>query len=199
VQEDIRRSEYHLTWRDETHLPGVPAAYQAPNRARNLRIYFTTEGPVIIPRVWAGVETPPWRWGLRLTAWGREGALQPVQAGTLHPDANRVEYRRGEVVEWYVNDEQGLEQGFTLTAPPESEVSTDGSQVVLKMALSGSLTPRLTAAGDAVELSTSDGRSAVRYGALCGQRSARLDSGRHRGSRLSPDDSSGHYGAVFHG
>ena len=166
VQEDIRRSEYHLRWQDETHLPGVPAAYQAPNRAHNLRTYFTTEGPVLIPRVWAGVETPPWRWGLRLTAWGREGALQPVQAATLHPDTNRVEYRRGEVVEWYVNDERGLEQGFTLTAPPESEASTDESHVVLEMAFSGSLALKLTAAGDAVELSTSDGQGVVRYGAL---------------------------------
>jgi hypothetical protein len=166
VHEGIRRSEYYLTWQDETYLPGVPAAYQAPNHAHNLRTYFTTEGPVLIPHVWTEAEAPPWRWGLRLTAWGREGALQPVQAATLHPDANGVEYRRGEVVEWYVNDEWGLEQGFTLTAPPESEASTDESQVILEMALSGSLTPRLTAAGDAVELSTSDGRSAVRYDAL---------------------------------
>ncbi len=29
VQEDIRRSEYHVTWQDFTYLDGVPAAYQA--------------------------------------------------------------------------------------------------------------------------------------------------------------------------
>ncbi len=33
VQEDIRRSEYHVTWQEFTYLDDVPAAYQAPNRA----------------------------------------------------------------------------------------------------------------------------------------------------------------------
>lgn len=50
VQEDIRRSEYHVTWQDHTHLPNLPAAYQAPNRAHNLRTYFTLAGIRAIPR-----------------------------------------------------------------------------------------------------------------------------------------------------
>jgi len=167
VQEDIRRSEYHVTWQDKTYLPDVPAAYHAPNRAHNLRTYFTSQGPVVIPRAWtAGAEAPPWRWGLRLAAWGREGALRPAQAATLHPDANRVEYRRGEVVEWYVNDERGLAQGFTLMMPPESDGANDESPVILKMAFSGNLTPKLTGAGHALELATPNGRSGVHYGAL---------------------------------
>jgi hypothetical protein len=36
--------------------------------------------------------------------------------------ANRVEYHRGELTEWYVNDVRGIEQGFTLdSAPPGRE------------------------------------------------------------------------------
>jgi len=46
VQEDIRRSEYHVTWQDFTCLDDVPAAYQAPNRAQNLRTYFTESNTV---------------------------------------------------------------------------------------------------------------------------------------------------------
>ena len=100
VQENLRRSEYHVTWQDHTYLPDVDAAYQAPNRAHNLRTYFTPEGPVVIPRVWAEVaEALPWRWGLRLVAWGREGALESPGAATLHAEANRVEYRYGGRVE----------------------------------------------------------------------------------------------------
>jgi len=44
VQEDIRQSEYNLTWQGQTYLQDVPAAYQAPNRAQGLRTYFTQEG-----------------------------------------------------------------------------------------------------------------------------------------------------------
>ena len=51
VQENIRRSEYHVTWQEQTYLADVPAAYQAPNRAHNLRTYFRPEGPVVIPRL----------------------------------------------------------------------------------------------------------------------------------------------------
>ena len=31
---------------------------------------------------------------------------------------NRIEYRRGPMTEWYVNERRGIEQGFTLVAPP---------------------------------------------------------------------------------
>ena len=30
VQENIRRSEYHVTWQEQTYLEDVEAAYQAP-------------------------------------------------------------------------------------------------------------------------------------------------------------------------
>ena len=40
AQEDISRSEYQVTWQDRTYLPDLPAAYQAPNWAHNLRTYF---------------------------------------------------------------------------------------------------------------------------------------------------------------
>ncbi len=152
VQENIRRSEYHVTWQEQTYLTDVAAAYQAPNRAHNLRTYFTADGPVTIPRVWPeGASVPPWRWGLRLVAWGREGILQPVDAASLHTDANRIEYRRGDLTEWYANDERGLEQGFTIQSPP---LARSSSPLLLELALSGDLTPHLADGGAAVEFTT---------------------------------------------
>lgn len=62
VQEEIRRSEYQVTWQEQTYLPDVPAAYQAPNRAHNLRTYFTPQDPVVLPRVRPeGAGAPPWQ------------------------------------------------------------------------------------------------------------------------------------------
>ena len=40
VQEEIRESEYDITWQEGTYLPDLPAADQAPNRAQGLRTYF---------------------------------------------------------------------------------------------------------------------------------------------------------------
>jgi hypothetical protein len=164
AQENIRRSEYHVTWQEKTYLTDVLAAYQAPNRAHNLRTYFTAKGPVVIPRLWPeGATVPPWRWGLRLVAWGREGALQLADAAILHTDANRIEYRRGDLTEWYVNDERGLEQGFTLQSPP---LARSSSPLLLELALSGDLSPHLADDGAAVEFATPGGVRVLRYSDL---------------------------------
>jgi hypothetical protein len=176
VQEDIRQSEYHVTWQERTYLADLPAAYQAPNRAHNLRTYFAPEGVRVIPRVFEG-ETPPWEWGLTLTGYGYAGEIQPVGAATLHSEANRIEYRRDLLTEWYVNDERGLEQGFTLHAPPQP--AGEGS-LVLELALGSDLSPQLVADGTAVEFITSGGVRVLSYGELAVEDAA----GRHLSAHL---------------
>ena len=54
--------------------------------------------------------------GLRV----RGDRLRVVEPVEPEVNGNRVEYRRGPLVEWYVNDERGLEQGFTLRERPWS-------------------------------------------------------------------------------
>jgi len=66
VQDEIRQSEYHITWEEHIYLVDLPAtsaslgagAYQAPNRAHNLRTYFTPAGVRLIPRVFEGRPHP---------------------------------------------------------------------------------------------------------------------------------------------
>ena len=188
VQEDIRQSEYHITWQDRTYLSDVVAAYQAPNRAHNLRTYFTQPGLRVIPRVFEG-ETPPWQWGLALTGYGYADAVQPVPAASLHSErdtGNRIEYLRDTLTEWYINDTRGLEQGFTLLSPPQSEsqnlesplkslsgkVPSSGSRegmkgtIVLELTLSGDLTTTLGGDGQSVEFTTPSGVQVLRYSDL---------------------------------
>jgi hypothetical protein len=165
VQENIRRSEYHVTWQEQTYLADVPAAYQAPNRAHNLRTYFTPEGPVVIPRLWTEeLEATPWRWEVSLVDWGREGALEPVPPAELEVDENLIEYRRGTLLEWYRNDEHGLEQGFTLNAPPEGNQAS--GQLQLDLNLGGNLLPLVDSDGVHVEFVGSNGEAVLTYGAL---------------------------------
>ncbi len=167
VQEDIRRSEYQITWQEQTYLDDVPAAYQAPNRAQNLRTYFTPQGPIVIPRTWAKeTAVPPWRWGVRLAAWGREGASQTVPPADLTVEENQIEYRRGgqDLIEWYGNDEEGLEQGFRLLAAPEGRQTEQPLR--LDLALSGDLIPEMVHEGAEIEFRSPDGSGGLRYGAL---------------------------------
>ncbi len=164
AQEDIGRSEYQVTRQDRTFLTGLSAAYQAPNRAHNLRAYFTPTGIRIIPRA---VDSAAWEWGLTLTDYGCEGAVQPVPPAGLSAQGNRIEYRRGNLTEWYLNDDRGIEQGFTIAAPPVSTSRGEGAgYLVLEMALTGDLTPSLAEDGLAVELTTEDGMPVLRYGNL---------------------------------
>ena len=123
VQEDIRQSEYHIAWQDGTFLADLPAAYQAPNRAHELRTYFTVEGIRVVPRVFDG-DTPDWEWGLSLP--GIDGAED------LIIDGRRVEFVFGSedpaFETWQVNDEEGLKSGYLVLEPTDSlQLSFSGS------------------------------------------------------------------------
>ncbi len=165
AQEKIRQSEYQVTWQERTYLPGLATAYQAPNRAHNLRTYFTPQGIRVIPRIFES-ETPPWEWSLALSGTGYADDVQPVPAANLHSKGNRIEYRRELLTEWYVNDERGLEQGFTLFSPPRTANPGSQSAIVLELVLSGDLTASLSGDGQAIELTTRDRVQVLRYGDL---------------------------------
>ena len=116
--------------RDQYRLHPQGEAYYAPNHAQELHVIFTPEGFEVRPRkaeghrfdkpVLSKVEglTTGWRWGLRLRGYGYGDHLEPVSGAELVVMDNRIEYRRGDLVEWYLNDHRGLEQGFTLSRRP---------------------------------------------------------------------------------
>ncbi len=130
TQKDIQQSEYDVTWQEQTYLPDVAAAYQAPNRAHNLRTYFTPAGIRIIPRADAATQ---WELGLTLTGFGYAGATGPVAEPELSADGHRMSYGRGNVSEWYINTEDGLEQGFTIAARPADRSGWAAGELVLEM------------------------------------------------------------------
>jgi len=160
VQEDLRRREYHVTWQESPLFPGIPAGYQAPNRAQNLRIGFYPSAVLFVPRTpaqpspWQGEgEGEGWTWGLTLTGYGRGEPLRQLPEATPNPQTNRVEYRRGPITEWYVNDEHGLEQTFQISNPKPQTPNLQ-SPIVLELTLTGDLTPHLTDDNQAIELTT---------------------------------------------
>ena len=118
VKEDIRRSEYNVTMA-KCVLPDVEEAYQAPNRKCGVRTYFLPDGVAMVPRT--GSE-PRWEVGcqvslLRSSSYGGQAGVRcQVSLGKpeLVVEKNRAEYRYNGITEWYVNDERGVEQGWTI-------------------------------------------------------------------------------------
>ncbi len=111
------------------------------------------------PRTAAG---PDWSWGLQLTGIGRAGDLRRPEAACLRVDGERVELVRGRLTEWYVNDERGLEQGFTLDEPwPGAD-----DELVVRMAVTGSLQPKMEAGHRAIGFALPGGATVLRFGQL---------------------------------
>jgi hypothetical protein len=103
-----------------------------------------------------------WNWNLQFTAYGYGGKLRDVGPGQIVAEGNRIEHRRGDLIEWYVNEDTGLEQGFTLASPPLGERSAPLS---LKLRSTGSLSPTIES-GTEVRLIDSAGKTVLRYAGL---------------------------------
>lgn len=80
---------------------------------------------------------------IELVAWGRRSALHAVRPPIVCRTSNRLELDRGELVEWYIEDAQGIEQGFTLRAPPRdpSGVAAVGDPLTLVLSFGGEFVP----------------------------------------------------------
>ncbi|HKI92562.1 MAG TPA: hypothetical protein VJ986_09690, partial [Gaiellaceae bacterium] len=91
-------------------IRGGASGLYGRNPAQHLRIGFSIHG--------VSLHTSGEALTLSLAAVGRGTTLRPLPAAAPHASSNRVVYRRGNLSEWYVNGPLGLEQGFTLAAPP---------------------------------------------------------------------------------
>jgi hypothetical protein len=119
VEGDIARSEY--SW--SSARGGVSSA---PNRSNHLRSLVGADGLEVFPRETArsGV-VATWRLMLRTIAFGWEGDACPPGEPSVARFENRIELHYAALDEWYVNDECGVEQGWTIPAPvPECERSS---------------------------------------------------------------------------
>ena len=103
------------------------------------------------------------RWGLEVRGYGYGDALRRVRPVAPLANANRVEYRRDGMTEWYENGPLGLEQGFTLAHPPGK---AKGQAVTVELAIRGDLVAAVEPGRKTLELRTKDGDAALRYTGL---------------------------------
>jgi len=183
AQHDLEQREYELSWQASPVVDDVEASWHAPNRSQGFRTYFTSEGIRVAPRTGS---TLSWRWGLALVGYGRGEMTWVVPQATLSPSGHRIDYHRGSLDERYENTPGGLEQIFTLPAPPghggrdEGEVKVRGwttelrrpagtdlrDWIHLDLALWGDLSPRVAEDGQAIDFVTPSGALALRYAQL---------------------------------
>ncbi len=161
MQEDSP-PDYELVRQEGQGEQGPGDAYRATNAAQRLDVRFA-RGAVHVASQRG--ETPAC--SLALSRYGYGEDLEPVPAADMVVDGNRLEYRRGALTEWYINTPLGLEQGFTLAAPPEGKCKRNrgGEPLVLELAVSGCSAPTLDGDGQALTFDTPGG-AALRYGHL---------------------------------
>jgi FG-GAP repeat protein len=102
-------------------------------------------------------------WRLAFTGYGYGEALKTVRNAMPSRNANRVEYRRGELTEWYVNGPVGLEQGFTLSEPPAKK---RGGPLTIAFTLSGNVRAAVDPGGSALTLTENNNQATLRYAGL---------------------------------
>jgi trimeric autotransporter adhesin len=103
------------------------------------------------------------RWALETRGYGYGDAVQRVRAIAPQEKANRVEYQRNGMTEWYENGPLGLEQGFTLAHRPGN---ANGRALTLELDLRGDLVATLEPGGSALQLRGKDGNAVLRYAGL---------------------------------
>ncbi len=134
--------------------------YRVENRRQVLEAEFTAAGVTV--RSGSAVL------GMKLVGYGYGALLQAVGAAEPQAEANRVEYRRGEVTEWYVNGPLGLEQGFTVARAPVVEGREGRGPLSIALALDGGWRVEVDGDGQGARLvdRNSGGERVLRYRGL---------------------------------
>ena len=146
--------------RDRYRLHSQGEAYYAANHAQELHVTFGPDDFEVRPRQAEG----RWRWGLRLRGYGYGDQMETVPGAEHVVIDNRIEYRRGDLVEWYVNDHRGLEQGFTLHRRPAGQ--RGDAPLRLHLSPTGNLSPRVARDGRGIEWRDTQGATVLKYSGL---------------------------------
>jgi len=126
----------------------VEDGYVARNPGQQWRTRFDGRGFVTTP------DGGDWSWGLELVSYGRAGAEQGVRglAPAKSRCGQRIEYDWSETLtEWYVNDQRGLEHGYTVHRRPDEAgmggASGRSARLRFTLAVRGELRPRISGGG----------------------------------------------------
>jgi hypothetical protein len=134
----------------EYHLTATADGWAAANPAQGFGTAFTADA-VDVTAAGGGAAL-----GLEVSRLGRGDDLDRLPAARLDADGAHIQYRRGPVTEWYVNDPRGLEQGITLAERPAGAVS---APLVVELAPTTGFRPELSADAQSITFAGRAARS----------------------------------------
>ena len=137
---------------------GEATRWEARNPGQQWQAQFDGRGFAVKP------DGANWQWGLELRSYGFPNQTRTVNGqAKVTTHQTRVAYNWDEKLEeWYINDQRGLEQGFTLRERPEGA----GERLELNLAVRGGLRPRVQANGREVSFVNAHGQAAINYNGL---------------------------------
>lgn len=107
-----------------------------------------------------------WHLAMTLSGYGYSDAVEsviPVNADSIQVSNNYIEYKRGKLTEWYVNDERGIEQGITIKEPPLNKKGT--VPLYVEWEVSG-LLPQMIDEGDAISFVSENRAPVLRFSGI---------------------------------
>lgn len=137
------------------HAYALDGAIRMKNTGQGMEADFSPTG--------AALHRGSIRWNVALQGYGYGNHLEPVKAAGPRSDANRVQYRRGPLTEWYLNGPVGYEQGFTFAKPPQ--MHPESGPLTVALSFTGDLTASVDPDGRGLSLRKS-GVIELRYAGL---------------------------------
>ena len=128
--------------------------FQMQNPNNGISADFTTNGVTF--------QSGANNWGVTLRGLGYGDRSEPALSATPQAEANRIEYSRAGLIEWYENGPMGLEQGFTIAQAPVKPVD---KPLNLDLALTGNVVAEVDPNGRGLVL-RKNGTAVLRYGGL---------------------------------
>ncbi len=179
--EALTAARFGLQWQE--HPPGnskTGGGYLGLSHDQNLKVWFDDQGMTVRPTLSEEKRDQAWSTVVRLTAYGYGKQLvdiPPIVSRMVK--ANRIEYERvssnrqspirnSQLVEWYENRAEGIEQGFTLNQPPERNGGALNEPLRVLLAVTGDLRARPKGEGT-IALNDARGNGALSYSKLVAQ------------------------------
>lgn len=139
----------------------VEGGHQARNPAQQWRTKFDGRGFTTQP------DKGGWQWGLELRAYGfGDRKCNMNGSPEVRVEGQRVTYVwDANLQEWFVNDQRGLEHGFTIAQRPASGTGPE-ALLIFDLAVRGSLRPEITTDEQTARFIDEKGAAVVNYTGL---------------------------------
>jgi len=136
----------------------VDGGYGARNPGQNWATFFDGRGFSTTP------DAGDWTWGLELVHYGWGDDERPVtRPRAASADGGRVAYTWNDgLTEWYINDQRGLEHGYTVHSRPADAKD----ELSFTLAIRGGLLPVVSDDGRDVRFVDAGGNTALTYAGL---------------------------------